>query len=167
MFGVKNPVELHNLDKIVDELVDQFKGKISKFLVDGNAPMPAVEVAAMEQQWIDELNEKYDEKARKSTGRKVPENWKEGIAWVWGPSIGLIITLILFPGKDNIVVRKRILNREFEKQRGRIFQSFGGAMTEMSNKIDAAFASAYETNESFFSFLKVSTVLFYITMIYS
>lgn len=136
MFGIKNPVELKNLDKIVDDLLGRYDDKVKAFIAEGNAPLAAEAASALEQGWVDELNAKYDEKAHKATGRKVSGNWKDG--------------------KDNMDVRKRILNRDFDKRRGKVFQSFGGALNDILAKVNSALACVEETNQAYFQSLKVS-----------
>jgi hypothetical protein len=78
MFKIKNPIELNNLDKIVDDLVDKYDDNLKKYIAADHEPISSEACAKIEQEWIDELNTKYDEKAHKSTGRKVPHDWRKG-----------------------------------------------------------------------------------------
>ncbi len=154
----KNPIELANLDKIVEELVKRFDDKLKVFIEEKNAPMTTEAAAHVEQRWIDELNNKYDEKAHKSTGDKVAANWKEGNGISYYPRLHWLVTeldVYATSGKENVDVRKRMLNREFDKRRGKVFQSFGGAFTEMLAKIDRALAIAEEPNQAYFQFTRV------------
>jgi hypothetical protein len=61
----------------------------------------------------------------------------------------------LFSGKDNVEVRKRILNRELDQRRGKLFLSFGGEMAEMLESINKALAATKEPTDAYFQHLKV------------
>jgi hypothetical protein len=134
--AIINADELASLDKIVRELHKrcdkEFEEHIAALSASGAYSIAIC--ANLEQQVFDRLNNDYDAKAKKCTGREVPATWRTD------------------KGDDIIEVRKRILNRGFEGRRNRIFGSvsanlggiesrFNNALSQLKSDYDAFIAS--------------------------
>ena len=104
----QHPMELTNLDKVVDELTAKFDGLIEGFEAD--IPPTPEEATAKEEEWIEGLNNEYWEEAKGITGRD-PEN-----------------------DKDNMQVRNRMLNRKLNARKGKLIGRFGEEIGEMKDK---------------------------------
>jgi polyhydroxyalkanoate synthesis regulator phasin len=99
---VGDAYERINLDAANKEIIDGFDAKVKSYM-DASTDLSIEDAQRLEQQWMNAGNAKYDEKALSITGRRIPANWSEG-------------------DPDLICVRKRMLNRQFNERKGRLYE---------------------------------------------
>lgn len=71
-----NAVIIGTLDSLVSNAVNRFDDKVANF--DFTRLQPDETVAILEEKWFADCHTYYNDKSFDATGKKVPDNWKEG-----------------------------------------------------------------------------------------
>lgn len=116
---VANPMELHDLDALVDRMMCQFDNNIWNSSYD--VPPTEEECAAKEAEWESEITKQYNAEAVKIAGRKETNN------------------------QDNIAVRRRIMGRQFSARRGKLYSRFSEQVDDLKRQASAAISLAVES----------------------
>lgn len=137
--AIDNSEELSRLDKIVKDLHKQcdaaFKVKIDELKGEFNNEDTCSKI---EESIFDQLNQEYDRRVKKLTGREIPSTWKTD------------------KGKANEEVRKRILNRGFEKKRNTIFLTIQALSAGIKESYDLLISQLKVDYDEFYSNTKKS-----------
>lgn len=75
---VSNAGELLSLDNIVDDCVENFENQTKKYILTCSQYITTEEATRLENEWMDHCNANYDHRAHEATGRRVPDNWRDG-----------------------------------------------------------------------------------------
>jgi hypothetical protein len=126
--GVGDAVERVQLDAAISEIVDGYDRKVNAYMSAGT-DLSSEDAERLEKEWMYAANAMYDERALKITGRRVPANWHEG--------------------KDLIVVRKRMLNRQLDQRKGRLFEGVKNSHATMVWRLSDLKFSCERSIESF------------------
>ena len=117
---VANPMELHDLDALVDHFMFQYDNNIwTSSFEDG--PPTEEQCKAKESEWEGQFNSEYNVEAVKTAGRKEVNN------------------------QDNIAVRRRIMNRQFVSRRGKLYGRISEQVNNLKSQASAAISLASES----------------------
>lgn len=116
--GIEKTAEIGKLDKIVERRVAQYEREVTDLIQNLRKIYTPEQIAELEQQVIDRCLRDYDGEAVPYMGRAVNPDWKEG-------------------GGDNLEVRKRMLNRDLEKRRGKLAAAVNTLKGQIQIQLDS------------------------------
>lgn len=114
---VEKAVDIGKLDAIVDRRVQQYDREINQKVQELRRLLSQEEIDNIELEIIDRCLLAYDSEAVPYVGRAVNADWMEG-------------------GGNTVEVRKRMLNRELQKRRGKLAASMGDLRASTQFQLD-------------------------------
>jgi division protein CdvB (Snf7/Vps24/ESCRT-III family) len=128
-----NAIDISHLDGIVEDLTKEFDRCMSEL---SNSSIPLSEVSGKEEELIQRLLDDYDKRLKKD-GESVQPNWVEG-------------------GGSNNEVRKRMLNRNLQRKRGKVHREMEGRMEVVKSRVDSLVAAVEDTTQKYLTELTTS-----------